>query len=248
MGATIEALHRLQEIELQLAEVQRRITRKVRACTRQEQALAELDAEIAEHQAQLRASQIDADQQELDAKVREEEIAKLRVALNASKNNKEYSAVLTQLNTFKADNSKVEDRVLSLLNEIDQKKKDIAAVQEQRAKETTKLEGYQAKVRETEDKAKDRLTSLRAERDEAAEAVPPQALELFSRVAAKHDGEAMASVIRTHPKRQEYACDACNMSITIEQVNTILSRDEAVICSVCGHILYFEPHAAPSAG
>jgi predicted nucleic acid-binding Zn-ribbon protein len=248
MGATIEALHRLQEIELQLAEVRRRIDRKVRACTRQEQVLTELDDKIAEHQAQLRASQIEADRQELDARAREAEIAKLRVALNVSKNNKEYSAVLTQLNTFKADNSKVEDRVLALLSEVDQKRKDIAAVQEQRAKEAAKLEGYQAKARETEDKAKDRLVRLGAERDEAAEAVPPLALELFSRVAGKHNGEAMASVIRTHPKRQEYACDACNMSITIEQVNTILSRDEAVICNVCGHILYFEPHAAPSAG
>lgn len=248
MGATIEALHRLQEIELQLAEVQRRIDRKVQACTRQERTLAELDANIAEQRAQLRASQMEADRQDLDAKAREAEIAKLRVALNASKNNKEYSAVLTQLNTFKADNSKVEDRVLTLLGEVDKKKKDIAAVQSQRAEEVARLESYRANVREVEEKARDRLTRLRAERAEAAEAVPPDVLQLFSRVAAKHEGEAMASVIRTHPKRQEYACDACNMSITIEQVNTILSRDEAVICDVCGHILYFEAHAAPSAG
>lgn len=240
MGATIEALHRLQEIELQIAEIRRGIERKARQCRRQEKLITDIDAEIRAQRDQLHTAQKDADALDLQAKSGEEEINKYRSALNTSKTNKEYSAVLTQLNTLKADNSKVEERVLTLLSAIDEKKKKIQEIEADREKEEEKLTSFRDAARQVEEKSRDRLTRLQAERDRASEAVPAKVLEMFERVAGKNDGEAMAMVVRTHPKRQEYACDGCNMSITIEQVNTILSRDEAVLCNVCGRILYHE--------
>ena len=247
MGATLEALHCLQEIELQIAEIRRGIDRKVRHCRRQEKRIADIDREIQAQRDQLHTAQKESDALDLDAKAGEEEINKYRSALNTSKTNKEYSAVLTQLNTFKADNSKLEERVLTLLTEIDEKKKKIQQIEAEREVEVGKLSVFQDTAKQVEEKAQDRLSRLQAERDHASEAVPAKVLEMFERVAGKNDGEAMAMVIRTNPKRQEYACDGCNMSITIEQVNTILSRDEAVLCNVCGRILYHESPTASNA-
>ncbi|MFQ5501816.1 MAG: zinc ribbon domain-containing protein [Phycisphaerae bacterium] len=244
MGATLEALHRLQEIELQINEIQQRIDRKARVCRRQRQRIAEIDASIESRQQLIHTDQIEADRLDLEAKVSEAEIAKYRNALNTSKTQKEYSAVLTQLNTFKADSGKTEDRVLALLASIDEKKKELEAAQEEREKEVARLEEHEAATRAVEDKTRGDLNRLTDLKKEAASAVPPQVLNIFTRVAGKNDGEALAQIIRTHPKRQEYACGGCNMSITIEQVNSVLSRDEAVLCSVCGRILYAEPHSA----
>ena len=223
MGATIEALHNLQEIEIQIAELQRRIDRKRAACERQQKQIATLD---------MHNHQKDADRLNLELRTHEAQVAKLREALNTAKNQKEYSTVLTQLNTFKADNSKSEERILELMTSIDEYKKKIAELEAQRGKECEKLA-------ELEDAAK-AATKLKAERDEAAIGIPPETLDMFNRVAAKNDGEAMAVIMRTHPRRQEFACEGCNMSITIEQVNNVLSRDEAVLCNVCGRILYAE--------
>ncbi|MCG8407229.1 MAG: hypothetical protein MI923_18685 [Phycisphaerales bacterium] len=247
MGATLEALHRLQEIELQIAEIQQRIDRKVRGCTRQKQRISELEERVRGQQEQQRADQIEADSLDVDVRAVEEEIAKLRVALNTSKSNREYHAVLTQLNTKKADKSKLEERGLGLLSQIDEKKKQCGVIEDERDKEVAKLKELEAGVTAAEEEASDRLNRLRSEREQAAAEVPQDALLMFNRVAGKNEGEAMAAVIRTHPKRQEYACDGCNMSITIEQVNSILSRDEAVLCNVCGRILYLESPAASGA-
>src|SRR5690606_41847953 len=68
--------------------------------------------------------------------------------LNESKNQKEYSAVLTQLNTYKADNSKTEERVLELLTAIDEEKKQLVEVEAERAKECAKLEELHAAARD----------------------------------------------------------------------------------------------------
>ncbi len=247
MGATLESLQRLQEVELQIAEIQRRIDRALRSCKRQESHIADLDANIRAHEQQLRADQIHADRLDLEVKSNEVEINKLRSALNTAKTNKEYSAVLTQLNTNKADNAKIEERALALMSQVDVKRKELQALRDDRNKEAARLADLEAEVKSVEDKAAERLSRLRRERDQAADEVPPDALTMFNRVAEKNEGEALAMVVRTHPKRREYACEGCNMSITIEQVNAILSRDEAVLCNVCGRILYFESTPASTA-
>lgn len=247
MGATLDALHRLQEVELQIAEIKRGINRKARAVTSHQTRIAELDSQIKKAQDVIRATQMEADRYDLDVKSREADIAKLRVALQSTKTNKEYSAILTQLNTFKADSSKVEDRVLGLMTELDKKRADLAVIQQQRESELTKLADAENVVKDAEAKAKARLDALGAERKAAASAVPAGALDAFERISRKNEGEALAKVIRTNPKRAEYACDGCNMSITIEQVNAVLSRDEATTCNICGRILYMESAGAMGA-
>ena len=243
MGATLDALHRLQEVELQIAEIRSGIDRKARAVTRQQARIKDLDSRITAIQAAIRQEQIDADRLDLDVKSHEADIAKLRAALNAAKTNKEYSAILTQLNTNKADNSKTEERVLTALTGIDARKKDLATIQEERAAETVKLAELEAAMRQTEEHSRPRMDQLTAERKKAAESVPAAALQVFTRVANKNEGQALAPVIRTNPKRSEYACGGCNMAINIEQVNAIMSRDEAVLCNTCGRILYLESSA-----
>lgn len=246
MGATLEALHRLQEVELQIAELRKVIDRKARAVRQQEARISELQVKSQKEHDALRSGQMEADRLDLDVKSREAEIAKLRTALQGAKTNKEYSAILTQLNTNKADNSKLEDRVLALMSELDKKRQAYAELQAQIKSEEARLEELRQVVREAEDKSRDRLESLRAHRSEAAAVVPPSALELFERIARKNDGEVMARVVRTNPKRAEYACEGCNMAITIEQVNAILSRDDAIPCNICGRILFLDTAAATS--
>lgn len=245
MGATLDALQRLQEIEVQLAEVQGRIDRKHRAVHRQEERIAQIDADIQSRQDTLRREQMDSDRLELDMKSRDAAIGKLRSALNEAKTNKEYSAILTQLNTDKADNGKIEERVIAMMTELDAKRKAIEEIRAAREKEIARRDELLAEARAIEDQSRDRLNDLRGQRAAAATAVPEKALDLFTRVAAKNDGQALARVIRTHPKRAEYACDGCNMAITIEQVNAVMSRDEAVLCNSCRRILYM-PSASAS--
>jgi len=244
MGTTLSALQRLQTIETQLAEVRNRIEAKKRRVRAQERKLSEMDDQIAHEQKQLRARQIEADRLELDFKTREAAVNKLREALNSAKTNKEYAAILTELNTSKVDLTKIEERWLAASGELEEFRKNISASGDTRTTEEAKLAKLREDVSAIEASSKARLDELTAKRDAAAAEVPPGALQLFQRVAANNDGVALAMVIRTNPKREEYACEQCNMSITLQQVNTLMSRDDPVTCNTCGHILLLESHAA----
>ena len=89
---------------------------------------------------------------------------------------------------------------------------------------------------------------LQARRDECAIDVPPTALAIFNRVAEHHDGQALAPVVKLHPKRDEYVCSGCNMKLTLEVINALRSRDEVQECKVCGRILHIETPATQRSG
>jgi predicted nucleic acid-binding Zn-ribbon protein len=247
MGAVLDALYHLQESEQRLVELKQRIESRHRAVRNEEKKVAQLEAELDKRRLDIRNRQMEADRLDVDVKANEERMAKFRVALNASKTNKEYSTILTQLNTQKADNAKVEERLLNLLNEIDADKKALGQREEAVAAEHALLADLRKAARDFEQEHSAELERLRNERLAAAEAVPPDALRRFERVAEKHGGMALAEVVRTNPKRAEYACGECHMAVTLEQVNTLTTRDDPITCNTCGRILYIEravPHPA----
>jgi predicted nucleic acid-binding Zn-ribbon protein len=240
MGELIEALHRLQDLALDLAAIRRKEAereRKVRAAQKQVRR-AEEELETQHRLLQERQKRLDLIQ--LDIATRQETIKKHRAALTKARTNKEYAAVLAGINTAEADNSKIEMQALELMDEIQQIQEAMGSIREGQAKAQEKvdaasqvLEAYQAEVR-------DDVGKLEAEHDACAEGLGPSVLALFNRVADHHDGEAMATIILSHPKREEYACGGCNMQVNLEIVNALQTREDIQCCNVCGRILYYD--------
>lgn len=247
MGSVLDALHHLQEIELQLAEVRQRVKVKLQAVRAQEKRMASLTAEVDAKRKSIRDKQVEADRLGLDIKSIEERMSKLRGALNTSKTNKEYSTVLLELNTMKADCAKIEERALTIMSEIDSAKKVVQQEEARLADEQTRLDEVRKAAHDYEQQVADRLNTLTREREQASAAVPATVLGIFGRVAEKHEGQAMALVNRTNPRREEFVCSGCNMGVTLQQVNAIISRDEPIFCNICGRILYLERSVATGA-
>ncbi len=240
MGATLDALHRLQEAETQLVALHEQVRAKHRAVAGSRKRLQQIDESIAAKQAQIQHNQMEADRAELDRKSREAEIAKLRDMLNRVKTNKEYSAVLTKINTDKADNAKLEDRVLKMLSSLDQEKETLRQLQDSRAKEAERLASLAAAAAQFEASVQDQIAALKARRAEVAENLPVATVQQFERIASKHDGQALARVMQVDRRRTEYVCEGCNMSATLEQISALQSRDDMQLCHSCGRILFLD--------
>jgi uncharacterized protein len=249
MGATLDALHRLQSTEDRLRSVREQVESKQRAVRFRQRRLSELGQQIAEaHDSTLQA-RANADRLELDRRTREEHIARLREALNRTKSNKEYAAILTQLNTDKADMLKLEDEILKVLAQADELRNHEAALKVSLTEEQRQAERVTEVLRSAESKLSEELKSLESQRDEAASQIPPSVLSVFERSCERNEGEAMARVEKAHPKRAEYVCSGCSMSVPLEIINALQTRDEVQQCQTCSRILFLEaPAAAPASG
>lgn len=240
MGAMLEALIALQDIEHQIVDIRRQLTAKERSVARQAERLRNAEAIQTQGRAELRQTQVDLDALDLELKGRQAHVSKLRDNLNTVRTNKEYAAVLSQLNTEKADASRLEARAMELLSAVEAKKQELAALESTAYEETQRLANLKGQWEQARSSFSSRLEALEKQRDEAADRVDPKAMELFNRISERYDGEVLARVVQVHPRRQEYICDGCNMSLAAERANALLTRDELQTCGSCGRILYID--------
>lgn len=240
MAELLDALHALYNADRDVRRVREQIDRRKQQVNMQQRRIEKLVAECQAMEQELRQRRAAAAEHDLEVNAFDNKIAKLRVDLNKAKTNKEYAAVLTEINTAKADSSKLESTTLQLMEEIDTRERDLAESHKKIAAEEEKLTRLREECEAFERQTADELASLEAKRERAAEVVPPQARATYERVANSYDGEALAQVVQLHPKRQEFSCTGCNMGVRLEQVNALKSRDDIECCNICGRILYLD--------
>ena len=139
MGATLEALIELQDVELQIVDIRRQLAAKQRSMARQAAKVRSAEEAFAQAKADLKRTQVAADEADVDVKGRDANVNKLRDNLNTVRTNKEYAAILSQLNNEKADRTRVEARALELMSEVEVKRKSLGEFE-------TTLESFRAKI------------------------------------------------------------------------------------------------------
>ncbi len=240
MGATLQTLLELQDIELQIVDIRGQLAARERRVRAQENRLQEARGALQTERDELRRSQAVVDELDLELKTRTEHANRLREHLNTVKTNKEYAAVLSQLNTEKADASRLEGRALELMGGLEARKGGVTEHAEAARRAQTRLDDSQAQLEQTCKSFTPRLEALEKQRREIAERLDGRALTLFERVSERYDGEVLAQVVRTHPRRDEFICDGCHMGLSAEVANALLTRDEVRTCQSCGRILHIE--------
>jgi predicted nucleic acid-binding Zn-ribbon protein len=240
MGATLEALRRLQEVEQQLVLLRQQEEKRKRLIRAQKRGIRKCAEALSDREADIRAHRKEVDRIDLDVKTREQTLARHREALNKAKTNKEYSSILTTINTEKVDSAKLEARELQLMAETETIRAEFARIEAEQAEHEQRLGEAERALQDYLDETADQRTTLEQQREEAAADVPASIRGIFDRVAERHDGEALAPVVRMHPKREEYACGGCNMKVTLENVNALRTRDDMQLCNACGRILYLD--------
>ena len=240
MRATLDALQVLQQVTLKLTALRSKIERKKRSVRSHEQRQAAHEAELAAKHEVIMQRQSAVDQLELEVKTHEDRTTQLREALNKSKTNKEYAALLTEINTGKADNSKLEDQILEGMNRLEELRAEEQVIHSKIEDEKQALANAHKAADAFEQDSQAEVEALGRERAEAASAVPPRTLSVFERVAERHDGEALARLVNPHPKRQEFMCDGCNMGVTLEQYAKLQAGSDIQVCNSCGRVLFID--------
>ncbi len=237
MGPVLNGLTKLQSVENRLRAAKAKLTRCRRNVVIQENQVRNLQSALEAKKEEIQLTKVQYDRLELELKSRDADIAKLRASLNTAKTNKEYAAVLTQLNTTKADNSKNETHILDLLKDIEADEAECNEIQEQIAEQKQQLEKTRVESGTLAGKYEAKIKEIQEEWDEAAKDIPAEQLEIFRRVAETYDGQAVTEIVKPGDKKGAYSCGGCFMGITAESVNMLMSKDEIIRCPNCTRIL-----------
>ncbi|MDX2198089.1 MAG: C4-type zinc ribbon domain-containing protein [Phycisphaerae bacterium] len=237
MGAARDALRQLQEIEHQIVDIKRQLRRKEGVVSAQEKKLAELRKSVEAEKAGIQRAQMDFNSLDVDVKARTAGIQKDREQLNAVRTNKEYAAVLKQLNNDKADLSRLETEALARLQTVEAQQAALQQRLQQLQSEESRREELVDQAAQARKSFDTRLGELQAQRAKVAASLPPETVRTFDRLSEHFDGEVLATVERTHPRRDEFVCGGCFLTVTAEVANALTTRDDLHLCKNCGRIL-----------
>jgi len=158
------------------------------------------------------------------------EARKLENQLHAIKTNKEYQALLHEIELLK---NKRSDQETKILEAFDREEKLSAAVStaEKRVQteEAKRKEGEETLAREAAE-LDQRIHSLSADRDAVKPRVPAPLLSRYDRLASARDGVAVAEV-------KKGACGACFKGLTPHALQEARKGDQIQICESCGRIM-----------
>jgi predicted nucleic acid-binding Zn-ribbon protein len=242
MGPSNLALVELYRADQSLREAVGHLESVTREVRQQETRNAQTSARLTSAQTRLRELQSKSANLELDLKMREEHIEKLRNRQSMAANNKEYQALLVEINTAKVDRAKVEEATIKMMEQVETVSTEVKNVGAILAADDAKLAELRQKVGDKAAAAQAEVDRLRPARDAAAAGIRRETLELFDKLADRYDGEAVAAIDRPNPREEEYLCLGCNMGLVADVFNKLKTRDDVVQCPSCKRILYIPDH------
>ncbi|HOU56885.1 MAG TPA: C4-type zinc ribbon domain-containing protein [Smithellaceae bacterium] len=149
------------------------------------------------------------------------------------KNNKEYQAMLKEIETAEKTLGEMETRIIALMEDMDKlsvlvKQDDAVLAQETRKHEQEK------KIIEDDLSAVDADTACWTEkRAELQKQIPADLLNRYERIKKRNNGVGVISVWKA-------VCSGCHMNIPPQLYNELQRSNELLSCPNCNRIMYFK--------
>jgi uncharacterized protein len=225
---------------IQLQEIDGKIRSLVEQKKRLPEALADLEgrraanaAELEQAKESLQAAQKNKRDRDKDLEAGVQKVEKLKVHSSEIKNNKEYQALLKEIETAEQENKAIEDAVLALMEKIDAASAGILAAEQRAREEETALDSEQKQHEAEFEMVEKELKSVEQARSEMVVRVQPAVLSQYQKLLNTKAGIAMVEA------RGE-SCSGCYMSIPPQVFVNVKKNESIITCPNCGRILYFK--------
>lgn len=239
MGVTAKLLA-LYRVDRQLTGLKSRLRAAEAYLKEQERQLVEIDAKAQSLKSQIRQLEATAHNDETEVNRIEERIALVRDRMNNAATSKEHSALLTEVNTLKADKGLIEERAIETLQKLDQLREQLLEIEASRVEREKVREVARNDRDQREADIKDRVTELEAEREKRKADVPAPALDTYESSRELLGDDVMAPVEEQDRRNKEYACGSCYTHLPVELVSILMKRGDLTRCPSCSVILYME--------
>lgn len=248
-----DALIPLQKIDLEIHALKSRRDEKPKLLAPVEARLARARENLEALRGEIKGLKLEGSRRELAVKEVEDRISKLATQANMAKKNDEYQAFQKEISGFKADRSRIEDGLLDVYMQADEKSK-LEKIRETEAREAESEFQTAERKNEAEIAELDRqISRLAAQREGVAASIDKELLRAYDRILrVKEDGLALAPAQMYESVEEEgvqkyWGCGGCSVGVTSQDVNELRKGRDIVLCRSCSRILYWKEETKPAA-
>lgn len=158
-------------------------------------------------------------------------IAKREEQLRSVTTNKEYQAILKEIEEIKKTDSRIEDDTLACLEKIDTAETEVREKEEEFLAEEIEVNQQKAVFESDADSERRSLDELLVKRDEVAAKVDPELIKQYEFIKSYARDVAIVQV-------KDSICMGCNMNIPPQMYNELHRENELRTCPHCHRMLY----------
>jgi predicted nucleic acid-binding Zn-ribbon protein len=184
--------------------------------------------------AKNRANQIETERKHLDLDI---EAKKIQIEKYANqqlqtRKNEEYKMFAKEIDTTKAEISKIEDAEIVLMEQAEAAQKEAARATAEAAAAKKIVEEKIGQLNQREENFKKELAELQVSREQAAAAVDESTRSQYERIFKSKGEHVVVNVEHT-------SCGGCHMKLPAQIMTHCRAQEQIVTCPSCGRILYF---------
>ena len=235
MDAQLKTLIDLQGVDTRIAAHEAEAARLPKE-------IAAIHAEIESAKKDVDAGKTRLDAAKKDQRTREKDLevvqakrSKTEGRLYEVKTNKEYSAVLAEIEEIKQEKGRVEEEILVLMESQERLTADIKDAEGRFKSRETQGKQEEAALQEKLRAVEADLALVRTERAELARQLPAPVLADYDKLLKARGGLALAQVVKPN------LCGGCRMTVTPQRLQELRAQSALLPCESCGRYLYWLP-------
>ena len=235
MDAQLKTLIDLQSVDTRIAALEAEAARLPREIAAIHATLQGMKQEVDAGKTRLDVAKKDQRAREKDLEVVQAKRSKTEGRLYEVKTNKEYSAVLAEIEDIKQEKGRVEEEILVLMDSQERLAADIKDTESRFKIREAQGKQEEAAFQEKLGVVETDLALVRTERAELTRQLPPAVLADYDKLLKARGGLALAQVVKPN------LCGGCRMTVTPQRLQELRAQSALLPCESCGRYLYWLP-------
>ena len=163
-----------------------------------------------------------------------EKIRKLKSRTAEIKTNKEYQALLSEIESVEKDRFSLEDDILVIMEEIDSASKQTKTEEAKYNMNKEKIDALKKTIEQEKLEAEQDIRGLMESRSEIAGTIDKEIYDEYRKLTDIHPGHVVVEA-------KEEICQGCNMNIPPQLFVELKKNEDIIHCPQCRRIIYFNP-------
>jgi uncharacterized protein len=230
----LQTLIALQGFDAKISGLESEAARLPRQIEAIQAALSEARKSVETIKGKVDTTKKDLRTREKDLEVANVKRQKLEAKLYEVKTNKEYSAVLLEIEEAKQEKAKTEEDILNLMEMQERLSVEIKEAEQRFKTREEQAKQDEAVVRKKLSAVEQELNAQRAERRSRAKDLPAGLLASYDRISKARGGVAVAAVTSAA------VCGGCRVSIRPQAMQELRTTTGLILCESCGRYLYWQ--------
>ena len=228
---SMQHLIELQEIDNQLQDLNSLLGDLPKRVNEMNQEEDVLSTNLEKNKIHLKEIRVEFHKSEVKVEEIDNKIDKIKDQLFLVTNNKQYDALMHEIDYLKEEKSRIESDILIFFGEKDELKNNIENEEIQLKSLADELVNRKKKLKTMLSKSADEKSVLEQKRQEKVQQIDSNTIALYNQVSGARDGLAVIHLSGN-------SCGGCGAAITMQTISEIRSNNTIYRCDICSRFVY----------